>query len=165
MLKSRKAMFVLIVSSIAFLIASIFFFSNIGYTRAGKDLYFGQSSRDIFYTYYEAENMLMYIDYAAKYSLDYALESPENLEMRFKHRFNQYLKEFEKLYKIDLELKSYTFSFSKDGVIGNCKKSIPIINEKKGINYTFKPNFEIKKEISNENLNQKKEIKDTIDLI
>lgn len=156
MLKSKKAMFVLLVSSIAFLISTIFLFANIEETRAGKDRFFGETSIDIVYMYYDAESTLLFIDYAAKYSLEHALRTIEGpihiseLGQRFDLKFKEYLAMFNNIHKTNLTLESYEFEHFIDeekkefNLIGISKQTISSKYKEDDITYKFKPNFHVK---------------------
>ena len=138
---NRKAMFVLLASSLAFLAAVFLLFlrmsSGVGFA---DEKFFGEKELKMYEMYYDNEVMMNFIDLSAKYSAEKAL-AEGNLEKNFKKEFAKYLEEFNKNYNQTLSLDLYDIRFENDSIVGICKKEFSV--DKKNFKYTIQPNFRV----------------------
>jgi len=136
---NKKALAILIISSLGFFIAILLFYSHVGSRQPGPDSpYLGHNAMLAFNAYYEAESQLLYLDSAAIMSWK---KSDKTLDS-FKINLNEYLTNFSKLHHTDLSVNDYDF-IVKDGYIKAITSKELTINSK-FYTYTFKPNFKVK---------------------
>jgi hypothetical protein len=166
---NRKAMAVLSLSAIAFLVAVMLFYSRSVNLKPGPESEFlGQTETDIYKTYMNGEAELLFLDIAAEHSVDavrrrnefMAGDSPSLLEKipdlqtlfknhkedflkAFAEEFAKYLNEYNKqfLTGTELSIKDYTFTLDSRGITGITDKGITITT--KYHDYTFSPNFRV----------------------
>lgn len=159
----RKAMAVLTLSSIAFLLAVILFYSRTSALIQGAETnYLGENEIALYSTYLEGEKQLLFMDIAAQNSfrkagkfiqrseegfdrkkpIDTLKANPEQFLKDFSDEFAKYLPEFNKAYPgADLKMEDYTFKIDSRGLVGITEKEIMIST--KYHNYTFTPNFRV----------------------
>ena len=165
---NKKAMAVLSLSAIAFLVAVMLFYSRSVNLKPGPDSEFlGQTETDIYKTYMNGEAELLYLDIAAEHSVDAVrkqdkfmageshnlLERIPDLQTLFKtHKedflkafaedFKKYLDEFNRQFPgAELKIEDYTFTLDSRGITGVTEKQITI--NTKYHDYTFSPNFRV----------------------
>lgn len=152
---NKKAMAVLTLSSIAFLLAVILFYSRTSALVQGAEAnYLGETEIALYNTYLEGEKQLLFIDVAAQNSfrkagkimirkpIETLKANPEQFLKDFSAEFAKYLAEFNKAYPgANLKIEDYTFKIDSRGLIGITEKRIMISTTYH--NYTFVPNFRV----------------------
>lgn len=160
---NKKAMAVLTLSSIAFLLAVILFYSRTSALVQGAESnYLGETEIALYNTYLEGEKQLLFIDVAAQNAfrkagkfieraeggviigkpIDTLKANPEQFLKDFSAEFAKYLLEFNKTYPgADLKIGDYTFKIDSNGLIGITEKEKMISATYH--NYTFVPNFRV----------------------
>jgi len=135
---NKKALAILIISALGFLIATLVFYSNLGSRQPGPDSsYLGHNAMIIFQIYYEAESRLLFLDNAAIIAWK---KSNDNLE-NFKTNFQPYLSNFNFIYGTDISIDDYEF-FLKDGYLkARSDKELSISST--WYSYKFHPNFRV----------------------
>lgn len=135
---NRRAMAILIISSLGFLIAVLIFYAGIGSRQPGPESpYLGHNAVLVYNSYYNAESRLFYIDEAARLSWN---KSDGNLE-KFKLEFQKYLDNFNSMYYADLSVGDYEL-FIKDGYLkGRTDKELKL--ESNFVSYRFRPVFRV----------------------
>ncbi|MFH1065790.1 MAG: hypothetical protein V1734_04780 [Nanoarchaeota archaeon] len=164
----KKAMAVLSLSAIAFLLAVMLFYSRSVNLKPGPESDFlGQTETDIYKTYMNGEAKLLFLDIAAEHSVDAVrkqdkfmagdshnlLEKIPDLQILFKNHkedflkafaveFAKYLNEFNRNYPgTELKIEDYTFTLDSRGITGVTEKEIKIVT--KNHDYMFNPNFRV----------------------
>lgn len=159
----RKAMAVLTLSSIAFLLAVILFYSRTSSLVQGAEAnYLGETEIALYNTYLEGEKQLLFMDIAAEHSfrkagkfitrteegnvivkpIDTLKANPEQFLKDFSAEFAKYMPEFNKAYpRDDMKIEDYTFKIDSRGLVGITEKELMITP--KYHNYTFVPNFRV----------------------
>ncbi len=156
----KKAMAVLSLSAIAFLVAVMLFYSRSVNLKPGPESDFlGQTETDIYKTYMNGEAELLFLDIAAEHSVDVIRKQDKfmvpdfNLQTLFKEHkddflkafaeeFTKYLAEFNRQFPgTELKIEDYTFTLDSRGITGVTEKQITIVT--KNHDYTFSPNFRV----------------------
>lgn len=158
---NKKAMAVLSLSAIAFLVAVMLFYSRSVNLKPGPESEFlGQTEIDIYKTYMNGEEELLFLDIAAEHSVDAVRRRSEfmtgnsyNLQTLFKdhkedflkafaEEFAKYLAEFNRQFPgNELKIEDYAFTLDSRGITGITEKQITIVT--KNHDYTFSPNFRV----------------------
>ncbi len=135
---NRKAMAILIISSLGFFIAILIFYSGIGSRQPGPDSpYLGHNAMHLFQVYYEAESRLLFLDNAAVI----AWKNSGNDVKRFKLNLQPYLANFNFRYGTDLSVDDYEIIFKEGYLKARSSKELNISS--KWSSYKFHPNFRV----------------------
>lgn len=135
---NNKALAILIISSIGFMIAILIFYADIGSRRPGPESpYLGHNSVTIFNLYYEAESRLFFLDNSAILAWR---NSGNNFE-RFKQNLQPYMANFNSRYGTDLHVDDYEF-LVKDGFL-KARTSKKLSLDTSLAHYSFRPNFKV----------------------
>jgi len=158
--KNKKAMLILLMSSIAFLIAAILFFKVGNKINVGPKVDFiGHTQYKIFDYYGSGEEMLLYLDIAAKESAGIVWQkgmSETQFIILFKPVFNKYLENFNKKFprkEFNLSVDNYTISVKDKKLILTTDKRLQVArtnlvhsddaNLESGIKYKINPSISI----------------------
>ncbi|MEA3378396.1 MAG: hypothetical protein U9Q69_02030 [Nanoarchaeota archaeon] len=130
---NKKGAAVLLLSSLAFLIAIIIFTHTETNDRPGPNVeYIGQIEFEHFKHYSRGEEVLLFLDLSAKYSAEKVkAEYKDEFIVKFKGEFEKYLKLFNKRYSnemdnAELKLENYTYQIIGDKLILKSKVLLPI---------------------------------------
>ena len=138
----RKSTVILLIVSFAFLTSMIIFYSTANMQIPGgkEKKHVGVKGIEIFKSYYQGEEILYFLDLAAKYSYNKAKKS-ENIEEIFENELSKYLKKMNEIYGTDLKIDDFDIEFKKNETIGICLKKITIYTQNS--EYSFVPNFKV----------------------
>jgi len=145
---NRKAVAVLAISAIGFLVAIILFYNKaINLVPGPPAEYLGETQVKVYGAYIEGERQLLYIDMAVEYAFD-AAGGAEKLSaandgflVRFGLEFSGYLDKFNSMFNAGLNISNYTFYADNTGIWGVCNKDLNLTTEL--YDYKFRPNFRV----------------------
>lgn len=168
-IKSKKGTVILIISSLAFLIAAILLLN----VQSTSNNFMGNTEFVLIELSREGNNRVLFIEQAAKFSLAHALNDQpragqplrvecgnkfdtfrsceEKLKKSFGTSFEKYLTLFNEAYQSNLKLKDYTITVEPygtdekvEGINLKGVSNINIILDKENVKYQIKPNFSLK---------------------
>ncbi len=142
---NKKAVAILLISAVGFLIASVAFYAYGFKSIPGGEQtrYLGSNGMNVFDVYHKSDSMMVYIDMAAEMALDKAKEekSEEAVLRVFSSEFGSYLDTFNLEYGTDLKVIDYSLTLDNTGIKGVCNKQLTIKQD--NIKYSFRPNFRV----------------------
>lgn len=132
---NKKAVAILLISAVGFLIAAVAFYSY-GYRNipGGEVTYYlGSSSMKVFHTYNKAESMLLYIDLAAERSAKKSSSKEE-----FLIEFDKYLSTFNTEHDYTVQAADFEITYGQE-IKGIYTGKLTIKED--NIEYSFSPSF------------------------
>lgn len=125
---------------IVFLVMLIYAYLALETKRPGLEETIGEVQINLIEQYQKGEEILFYIDQAAKYSIEKAEENGKLNKEKFLRSFNEYLQKFEATK--DIKYKEEDLKIQGNYLIGQSEQEIVLKSE--NIEYKIKPKFKQK---------------------
>ena len=143
-MNKRAAAPMIIGCALVFIVAIFLFYTHYEEKRTpgNNDYFIGEEQFKVIKAYEEGEEILNFLEIAAKLSAEEATKSPGNFDSTFLDRFELYLNSCNEIYGLALAKDDFTISFLDSNEI-TVKSSSPVVLEKENFEYEFYPDVKV----------------------